>query len=207
MAFTLAAAVALLFDTVVVSERLQLFTGPHGAYIAVVMPVGKRGFEGQESRIEIRRGRAVVKRRSFASEDGEHGFGVTKAAWTPNGQFFIFSMQSSGGHQPWHWPQYVYSVRTNRLYYLDDYIGSVTSKFVLLSGNRLRTTRMNFETKEDREPVVFRLGVLLRPGGRGPTTARTPAHSTIYREGRTGVHAKRKLGDLRRPGGRHCPVD
>jgi len=89
-------------------------------------------------------------------------FGVTKAAWTPDAQFFLFSMQSSGGHQPWHWPLYVYSVRTNRLYYLDDYIGSITSEFVLLRGRRLRTTRINLETKDDHEPVVFRLAILLR---------------------------------------------
>ena len=135
--------IVILANGGAVSPRPQYFHAPHGGYAAVVVPVGKPGYENQESVIEIRRGRALIKRRSFASDDGEHGFGVTNSAWTPDGEFFLFSMQSSGGHQPWHWPIYVYSVRTNTLYELENYIGSITSNFVLLRGNRLRTTRIN----------------------------------------------------------------
>ena len=53
--------------------------------------------------------------RDYSSADGEHGFGVTEARWTPDSRFFVYSTSSSGGHQPYHSPAYFYSRRTNRV--------------------------------------------------------------------------------------------
>jgi hypothetical protein len=41
-----------------------------------------------------------------SSEDSEHGFGIVKAAWTPDNKYFVFSLTSSGGHQSWHFPKH-----------------------------------------------------------------------------------------------------
>src|SRR5437660_4623714 len=75
---------------------------------AKVMAVGKSG----ESRIEIRLSNGkLVRWRSFASPDGEHGKVVGHAEWTADAQFFVFSTSNTGGHQPWSWTTYIYSRR------------------------------------------------------------------------------------------------
>ena len=59
----------------------------------------------RESRVEVwsESGRLIATT-SYFSPDGEHGFGVNKALWTPDSQFFVYSLESSGGHQAWHTP-------------------------------------------------------------------------------------------------------
>jgi hypothetical protein len=71
--------------------------------------------------------------RSFASSDGEHGASVTKAAWTADSRFFVFILELSGGHQPWHHPIYFWDRQDGRLYSLDDRVGGVTRGFELAS--------------------------------------------------------------------------
>jgi hypothetical protein len=65
----------------------------------------------------------VLARTDYSSEDGEHGFGVTKAAWTPDSRFFVYSLESSGGHQAWHSPVRFFSRGTARTLSLDDKLG------------------------------------------------------------------------------------
>src|ERR1044071_9390414 len=85
----------------------KIYGSSDGKVKAVILSVGKKGYEERESRIEIRNAKGRLYRwKSFASADGEHGFGVAQSQWTPDSQFFIFSMSSSGGHQPWHQPIY-----------------------------------------------------------------------------------------------------
>lgn len=79
---------------------------------------------------------------SFLSGDGEHGYGVVKAAWTPDQRYFVFSMTSSGGHQPWHAPTLFYSVRHTEIDSLDSYIaaaGISKGEFALKSPNIILT--------------------------------------------------------------------
>ena len=57
----------------------------------------------------------------YSSEDGEHGFAVVKAEWTPDDNYFVFSLASSGGHQAWHAPTIFYNNRNNEIRSLDSY--------------------------------------------------------------------------------------
>lgn len=143
--------------------QTAIYRSPDHQLKALVIPVGSPGFEKQESKVEIRNvtGR-LIRWRSFASDDGQHGRGVEKAAWTPDSRFFVFSTQSSGGHQPWNWATYFYSQVTNKFYRLDDYVGPITSSFELAEPNRLKTTRYNFGSKTEREPVTVRLERLIK---------------------------------------------
>jgi dipeptidyl aminopeptidase/acylaminoacyl peptidase len=86
------------------STQTEKFQSPDGTIIAFVRST-KAPEATKESRIELRSqdGR-VLASRNYASKDGEHGHGVTKAAWTPDSQFFVYSLESSGGHQAWHTP-------------------------------------------------------------------------------------------------------
>jgi hypothetical protein len=145
-----------------VHEQNKVYESPRAGMRAVVIPVGRKGFEGQESRIEIRtEAGKTVRWKSFVSSDGEHGRIVHLAMWTPDGQFFVFNAPSSGGHQPWNVATYFYSRRTNRFYLLDDYVGPVTSDFVLVGRSTLKATRFNFDKREEKEFVTVNLHRLL----------------------------------------------
>ncbi|MSP38967.1 MAG: hypothetical protein EXR70_10800 [Deltaproteobacteria bacterium] len=81
--------------------------------------------------------------KNFSSEDGEHNFFVSHAAWTPNSQFFVFSIYSSGGHQPWHWPTYFFCQCDRQLRLLDDYLGPLTKpNFELSAPDIIHTTKL-----------------------------------------------------------------
>jgi hypothetical protein len=125
---------------------------------AQVVSVGRNSVE---SRVEIRGSNGkLIRRISLTSVDGSHGSRVERAAWTFDGQFFVFNASSSGGHQPWHLATYFYSRRMNRFYSLDDFVGPITSDFSLTAPNGIKTTRFNFSRNEQMDPVMVRLGRL-----------------------------------------------
>jgi|ERR1044071_9115189 hypothetical protein len=107
--------VVRLFAFVVLSVAVAASAGERRTYLspdktlsAVVIPVGE-GEERRENRVEIREaGGKLLLAKSFVSRDGEHGYIVSRAAWTPDSRFFVFSVYSSGGHQPWNFPTYFY---------------------------------------------------------------------------------------------------
>ena len=75
----------------------------------------------RESRVELHSASGeLLAKKDYFSPDGEHGFGLTKAAWTPDSQFFVYSLESSGGHQSWHSPVWFYSRSRDRIFSLDD---------------------------------------------------------------------------------------
>jgi len=93
------------------------YDSPDKGLVALVVTVGK----SSESRVEVRSetGRLLAAR-DYSSRDGEHGFGVVKAVWTPDSKFFVYSLANSGGHQPWHFPVEFYARVQNEILSLDD---------------------------------------------------------------------------------------
>jgi hypothetical protein len=109
------------------ADQKRTYLSPDKALNALVIPVGKTTTVRSESRIEIRdSGGKILLTRSFASRDGEHGYFMHRAAWTADSQFFVFSLSSSGGHQPWNSPIYFYCRSDRRLRLFDDYFGPIT---------------------------------------------------------------------------------
>ena|SRR5215469_18622382 len=108
-------------------RRFQKFPSPDGAMIVVIHSAGVLEAT-RESRVEVRShsGRVLAKCTYF-SADGEHGYGVTKAAWTPDSQFFVYSLASSGGHQSWHTPVLFFSRRSSKIVSLDDLLKDAIS--------------------------------------------------------------------------------
>ena len=144
----------------------------------VVVPVGKPGREKYESRIEF----YTPKDRplctlDYSSEDGEHGFGVVKAAWTQDGRYFVFSLSSSGGHQPWHCPTLFYNTKDSRIYSLDEFVeasGISKGEFTLQAPNVVITEAQ----REQEVRVRFRLDRLMgksQPISRAMTCAEARA--------------------------------
>ena len=122
--------------------QTKSFDSPNKRARAVIVPVGARGYEAYESRLDIRSASGrLLRRKSFQSRDHNHGEGVAHGEWTADGRIFVFNTFSSGGHQPWHWFTHIYSIRTNRFYNLDSRARAITSDFKL-SGDTLLTTRL-----------------------------------------------------------------
>jgi hypothetical protein len=103
------------------------YPSPDGRFVAQVIQLPIVPYGSGESRIVIHsiKGR-VLYSKDYSSWDGEHGYGVEKATWTPDSNFFVFSLSSSGGHSAWHSPIEFVSVRKAKLYSLDDLVGPIT---------------------------------------------------------------------------------
>jgi hypothetical protein len=129
----------------------------------VILPVGtSSGHEDSESRIEFYSAQnQMLCGLDYSSGDGAHGFGVVKAAWTPDGEYFVFSLTSSGGHQPWHAPTLFFSHNDNAIFDLDNYAeasGISKGDFVLEAPNIVLTEAWRGKSV----PVKFHLDRLPR---------------------------------------------
>jgi dipeptidyl aminopeptidase/acylaminoacyl peptidase len=101
------------------AAKKAIYTSPDSLLVAVVQPSRKP--QMCESTVELRTPTGkVIARRSYQSADGEHGYGVVKAQWTPDSKYFVFSLGSSGGHQPWHSPVEYFNRRRRDFLRLDD---------------------------------------------------------------------------------------
>jgi hypothetical protein len=95
----------ILSATVVLAQSaskptIRQYTANDGSR-AVVTSAGLPG----ESRIDIYTPHLdKICSLDYSSEDADHGYVVAKASWTPDGTFFVFSLESSGGPSPWHTP-------------------------------------------------------------------------------------------------------
>ncbi len=135
------------------------YWAPDGTLRAQVVVAGPGG----ESHVTIRERDGVLVAASYASSDGRHGFVVRHADWTADSRFFVFSLASSGGHQPWHNPIQVYSRRRNLLAALDEPSGSSFEPDFELSAPdfiQLRVDRMG------APPIELRLELGKIPGER-----------------------------------------
>jgi len=138
------------------------YLSPDGKYQAFVIALPRGSYGAGESQVVIKTkdGRTLVSK-SYGSEDGEHGFGVEKAQWTPDSNFFVYSMSSSGGHQPWHSPVYFFSIHDFKIRSLDDHVGAVTDPdFELSAPDTVRVVATKGNIDEDA-PLELRLGELL----------------------------------------------
>jgi hypothetical protein len=137
----------------------QDYRSPDGKLIARVIEVNK----AHEARVEIRnsKGKQLLTQ-DYSSPDMERGQGLQKAAWTPDGEFFVFSMENTGGHSPMGRPTFFYSRRQNRIYDLDDAIGYITEwNFKLEAPNWVITKRLDQESGES-ETARVALSTLVR---------------------------------------------
>jgi len=104
----------------------EIFMAPDGAINASVLPVDVSLYvtPDMESRVVLRsRSGDTLNSEDYASPRGMNGYYVVAAKWSPDSQFFVYSLTSSGGHQPWSFPIAVYSRKANAFAKLSDLIG------------------------------------------------------------------------------------
>ena len=106
------------------------FISPDKKTIAAVFAADKslNATPDMESNVAIRSvSGAALASKDYSSPGGANGYYVLNAKWSPDLQFFAYSMMSSGGHSPWSFPIWVYSVKKNEFASFSDMIsGSPT---------------------------------------------------------------------------------
>jgi len=103
----------------------QRYVSPDKSVVAVITPAGPKK---AESEVELRSSAGkVLFHKDYTSSDGTHGYEVMQAAWTPNSQFFIYSMEDSGGRAAWHSPTWFFSRKLNRMLSLDNALNDSVS--------------------------------------------------------------------------------
>lgn len=138
------------------------YESPDGTLRVVVIVTGRGG----ESQVEVRDGGEILLSRTYASPDGQHGFIVQHAAWTADSRFFVFSLASSGGHQPWHYPTFIYLRQRNKIEALEPYTGLIAAPdFHLSAPDTIRVITVGPTEKDAvRKDVSVKLGELTGPG-------------------------------------------
>jgi hypothetical protein len=103
----------------------RIFVSPDKAMRASVLPVDVSldATPDMESRVVIRSSAGdTVTSHDYSSPRGMNGYYVYNAKWSPDSQFFVYSMMSSGGHSPWSFPIMVYSRKQKRIAKFSDMI-------------------------------------------------------------------------------------
>lgn len=103
----------------------QIYPSPDGALRALVFPVDISLYAtpDMESRVVIRTSNSdTLISKDYSSPRGANGYYVVDAKWSPDSQFFVYSMSSSGGHSPWQFPMAVYSREKNAFAAFSDMI-------------------------------------------------------------------------------------
>jgi hypothetical protein len=103
----------------------MIYASPDGALRALVFPVDISLYAtpDMESRVVIRTSKGdTVTSKDYSSPRGTNGYYVVNAKWSPDSQFFVYSMASSGGHSPWSFPMMVYSRQNKRIVEFSDMI-------------------------------------------------------------------------------------
>src|SRR2546428_5011624 len=146
---------SLIVQAAARSTAFRTYRSPDSAILVKISEVSRRCVE---SRIEIRRvNGSLLLRKIFASADCEHGMTAQYGAWTSDGKFFVFNGQSTGGHQPWHWPIHFYSRCDNKVRNLDIYVGAVVApKFELKRQHSVETRVLEMGNDRGR-PITANL--------------------------------------------------
>ena len=137
---------------------VKILTSPNNKLHASVLPVdvSLNATPDMESRVVIRSADGnTLNSINHASPRGTNGYYVDTAEWSPDSQFFVYSLVSSGGHSPWSRPTVVYSVAHNRFAQLSEMIDGrplLSEKFQFAGQHELTATTWKKEGAPD-EPV------------------------------------------------------
>jgi hypothetical protein len=104
----------------------ELFISPDKGTHALVYPtdISLYATPDMESRVVFRSSDGTtLTSQDYSSPRGANGYYVFHGQWSPDSQYFVFSMSSSGGHSPWSFPIKVYSVKKKLVANFSDMIG------------------------------------------------------------------------------------
>jgi hypothetical protein len=103
----------------------RIYPAPDRALHALVLPadISLDTTPDMESRVVLRGAKGdTLTSKDHSSPRGMNGYYVVTAKWSPDSQFFVYSLSSSGGHSPWSFPMWVYSRAKNAIVSFSDMI-------------------------------------------------------------------------------------
>lgn len=138
----------------------EIFTSPDKMMRAVVLPadVSLDTTPDMESRVVIRSGDGTtVTSKDHSSPRGMNGYYVDRAKWSPDSQFLVYSLVSSGGHSPWSFPIMVFARNGSRFAQFSDMIDgkpTLSGEFSFSGPHTLVATTWRQEgVLDDKVPV------------------------------------------------------
>jgi len=142
----------------------ELLVSPDKTLRALVFPVDTslNATPDMESRVVIRSsGGATLASKDYSSPRGMNGYYVYRAQWSPDSEFFVFSMVSSGGHSPWSFPIMIYGRKGSRIVSFSDMIDgrpTVSGDFSFSGAHTLTASTWKEEgALEDKVAVTINL--------------------------------------------------
>lgn len=99
----------------------QKYFSPNHQYSALIENTQVAGAIIPESIVSIYdMHHKLLARKSYTSPDHQHGFGVVQLKWSADSQYCVWSLTSSGGHSPWHFPTDCYAPKCHSIISVDD---------------------------------------------------------------------------------------
>jgi len=142
----------------------MVYASPDGALRALIFPVDISLYAtpDMESRVVIRTSKGdTMTSKDYSSPHGANGYYVVNAKWSPDSQFFVYSMASSGGHSPWSFPMMVYSRQNKRIVEFSDIEGkpTISADFQFAGPHTLVASTWKAPgALDDKVPVTVDLG-------------------------------------------------
>jgi len=142
--------------------RPTVYPAPDQTMHALVFPVGMdlNASPDIESRVVMRNtdGKLLTSK-DFSSPNGTNGFYVARAKWSPDSQFLVFSMSSSGGHSPWSFPTWVFSRDKRVIVSLNDMIDKPTlsDDFEFTGPHTIKAMTWKATGSETQVPIILDL--------------------------------------------------
>jgi hypothetical protein len=146
------------------AQQPRGYMSPDASFRVSIKPVNK---SCSEDCLEIfRRNGVLLYRKDFSSPDCAHGAMIVRGEWSADSQFFVFNVESTGGHQPGHRPVFFYSQRENKLYRLENYIGYIVAQdFTLEAPHIIGTEKQKSIGDVEGVPIKVNLSQILRRSG------------------------------------------
>jgi hypothetical protein len=142
----------------------RIFVSPDKTIRALVFPVdiSLHATPDMESRVVIRSSKGdTLTSKDYSSPRGMNGYYVHNAKWSPDSQFFVYSMISSGGHSPWSFPIMVYGRKKNLIAKFSDMISgnpTVSGEFMFSGPHTVvATTWKQPGSLDDKVPITVDL--------------------------------------------------
>jgi hypothetical protein len=141
----------------------DVYASPDAILSALVFPVDAslHATPDMESRVVIQTSAGkLLTSKDYSSPSGANGYYVVVAKWSPDSQFFVYSMSSSGGHSPWSFPMWVYGRQKNIFADFSAMIGNnptVSGDFTFTGPHRVSATTWAKTGPQNTIPVTVDL--------------------------------------------------
>jgi hypothetical protein len=148
----------------------RIFVSPDKEMRALVFPadVLLDATPDMESRVVIRSSAGdTLTSKDHSSPRGMNGYYVYRAKWSPDSQFFVYSLVSSGGHSPWSFPIMVFGRKSAVIAKFSDMIDgkpTLSGEFNFSGPHTLIATTwrqpagVGDKTLNDKVPITVDLG-------------------------------------------------